>query len=180
MDDRDVRAAVLAILDRQAILDCLLRYARGLDRRDAELLRSVFHPDATDHHGIGKEYHPAAEALLEDWKGRDDERAFSQHVLLNSSIDLDGDLAHVETYFQLLFDLAPLEVGGPPRLRLSGGRYVDRFERRDRQWRIARRVVVSEYTGVMDRIDLPYHRVWADRDATDPSYARPLEGPPAR
>ena len=39
------------LLDRQAILDCVQRYARGLDRHDDELTASAYHGDALDHHG---------------------------------------------------------------------------------------------------------------------------------
>lgn len=33
------------------IRNCLLRYARGVDRLDMELVRACYHPDATDSHG---------------------------------------------------------------------------------------------------------------------------------
>ena len=42
---------VKALLDRQAILDCMRRYCRGVDRRDEALILSVYHPDAIDDHG---------------------------------------------------------------------------------------------------------------------------------
>ncbi len=38
-------------MDREAIRDCLLRYARGVDRFDRELIVSAFHPGAIDVHG---------------------------------------------------------------------------------------------------------------------------------
>ena len=44
-------AEVRELRDRQDILDCLTRYSRGLDRHDSELLASVYHGDAVDHHG---------------------------------------------------------------------------------------------------------------------------------
>ncbi|HBF89936.1 MAG TPA: hypothetical protein DDX09_02110, partial [Hyphomonas atlantica] len=36
---------------REAIRDCLFRYARGIDRADEAMLRSAYWPDGTDHHG---------------------------------------------------------------------------------------------------------------------------------
>jgi hypothetical protein len=39
------------LLDRDHIVRCLQRYARGIDRLDEELYRSAFHPDAFDCHG---------------------------------------------------------------------------------------------------------------------------------
>jgi hypothetical protein len=38
------------LADRKAIRHCLLRYARGVDRIDEDLLRSVYWEDATDEH----------------------------------------------------------------------------------------------------------------------------------
>ncbi len=36
--------AIREFLDRQEILDCIHRYCRGVDRLDAELLASAYHP----------------------------------------------------------------------------------------------------------------------------------------
>lgn len=171
-----MQKALLELVDRQQILDCLYRYARGLDRKDLDLLRSAYHPDATDHHGSLGDYTP--DTLIEDWLLRDADRTFSQHLLLHTSIDLDGDDAHCETQYQLIVGLKPEAARGRPPLSVSGGRYLDRFERRSGEWRIARRVLVSEYATALDPIAKPHHLSWARRDTTDPSYARPLLGPP--
>ena len=40
-----------ALLDKQEIEEVVLRYCRGIDRRDFELVRSCYHPDARDRHG---------------------------------------------------------------------------------------------------------------------------------
>ena len=40
------------LIARQEITDVLHRYCRAVDRRDPDLLRSVYHPDATDDHGV--------------------------------------------------------------------------------------------------------------------------------
>ena len=42
---------ICELWDREAIRDCLHRYARGVDRFDRELILSAFHPDALDEHG---------------------------------------------------------------------------------------------------------------------------------
>src|SRR5579872_4652425 len=39
------------VADRQEIYDCLVRFCRGVDRFDRELMMSAFHPDAIDDHG---------------------------------------------------------------------------------------------------------------------------------
>ena len=39
------------IIDREEIRDLMLRYSRGVDRGDWEMVRAVYHPDARDDHG---------------------------------------------------------------------------------------------------------------------------------
>lgn len=178
MLDEPLEQALRELVDRQAITDCLNRYARGLDRKDLDMLRSAYHDDAVDHHGAMGDYSP--DSLIEDWLIRDGERVFSQHLLVNTSIDLDGDQAHAETYFQLVIEIGADVRPGDPRLSVTGGRYVDRFERRSGQWRIARRAVVVEYKAALDSMpDHPGRLMWSRRSKDDPSYARPLLGPPA-
>ena len=48
----DLKRDVRKLLDKQEIYEVLCRYCRALDRGDEKLLRSVYHPDAIDHHGI--------------------------------------------------------------------------------------------------------------------------------
>lgn len=40
------------LLDRQAIYDVMMRYCRGVDRFDADLITSAYHPDARDDHTV--------------------------------------------------------------------------------------------------------------------------------
>jgi hypothetical protein len=165
---------VRLIQDREAILDCLYRYSRGLDRHDAEALFSVYHADAIDDHGsfLGPpdEFVPWAHALHEKgWVAH-------THFISNPRIELDGDIAHVESY--VLFVLRRTDGAG---VDLGGGRYLDRFERRDGEWRIAARKHVVEWRteGKDTLFGSANHHVTAyetgTKDRTDPSYLRPLE-----
>ena len=51
MDD-GATAVLRELLDRQEIHDCLMRYSRGVDRLDPDLIRSAYHDDAIDDHGM--------------------------------------------------------------------------------------------------------------------------------
>ena len=169
----DSATAIRQILDRQAITDCLLRYTRGADRLDVALLRSAFHDDAIDRVGTDP---GTVDDFLARWLPQQEGRQAQQHYLTNTTIDLDGDVAHVESYFFAIIKLRDGETA-----RLSGGRYADRFERRDGEWKIAVRVVLSEWGVVVDassmtgvaRPDL------SSRDLRDATYLRPLVIPPA-
>ena len=128
------------LLDRQAILDCLHRYTRGLDRHDDELLKSAFHEDAVDHHG---DFVGNARAFIEWSADLHTTQPWSAHMhLLDCNhIDIEGDTAHSECYVSRLprrKDDTAVEIGG--------GRYIDRLERRDGDWKIAARQLVIEWT----------------------------------
>jgi hypothetical protein len=169
----ELLATVRTLADRQAILDCLQRYGRGVDRIDVELIRSAFHPDAVDHHGPVS---GSVDDFLAHWLPLQPEREVNQHHITNHTVELDGDIAHSETYF-LFFG----KRYGDPVMIISGGRYVDRFERRDGIWRIALRVVISEWQAHADGEPTLRLRETLSRgrkDRTDLSYARPLLGVP--
>jgi hypothetical protein len=153
------------LLDRQAIVDCLYRYCRGIDRKDKESLRSTFHDDAVDVHGRGNV--PIEDFAASLWL-RQEGREVAQHFLTNISVDVDGDTAHTESYF-LAVDPEP----GSSDVILIGGRYVDRLERRNGEWRVVTRVTIPEWSTRDLPNGLPVSSV-ARTDREDPSYERPL------
>jgi hypothetical protein len=166
-------AAVRNLSDRSEILDCMMRYARGVDRRDRDVLRSAYHDGAIDNH-VG--FVGEVDDFI-DW-------AFAyhatqtryQHYLLNHTVEITGDTAHAETYY--LFVGTDREPAN--HVTNSGGRYVDRLERRDGRWAIVHRVCVVEWitettsTITDDIVELLSAVQRPTKDRNDPSYARPL------
>lgn len=127
------------------------RYCRALDRADDHLLRSVFHSDATHEHGIFR----GTSAQFCDY-ALETVRALSwtQHFLSNINIDVRGDVAQVESYFLAVHRLARGRPGSgifsghdieADEDILIGGRYLDRFERRNGTWKIAHRHGINEW-----------------------------------
>lgn len=161
-------AALRGLLDRQAIVDCIQRCARGVDRGDEALVRSAYHPDALEDHGA---YIGDVDGLMAFLHAAHRPFDSYQRYVSNSTVELDGDVAHVESYYSCI-----LRRDTTGRLLANGGRYVDRFERRDGEWRIARRVVVMEWEGTMEGGEprFPF-TVEPRRDLDDVSYLRPLE-----
>jgi ketosteroid isomerase-like protein len=129
------------LLDREAIRECMYRYCRGIDRQDEAALRSAYWPDATDRHGP---YQGSASGFI-DWAldklATQGER--SVHNITNLSITLHGAQAAVETYFLAL--QRDRDATGTAREVFLAGRYVDRFEKRGDEWRIAARTVVYDW-----------------------------------
>ena len=167
LDEHEI-AALRGLLDRQAVVDCVHRYARGLDRADDELLASAYHPDAVEDHGA---YVGGVDGLLSFLVMAHQRFDGYQRYVTNTTVDLDGDTAHAESYYFCI--LRRDEKGS---MLANGGRYVDRLERRDGEWRILRRVVVVDWEGSIDGgpprydVNLP-----SKRDRDDVSYVRPLE-----
>jgi len=139
-----VTGPIQVLVDRQAIADVVLRYCRGIDRVDLELVRNCYHPDATDEHGtfLGTrdEYVDWVSRVLTRFTG-------TMHVVANQLVDVDGDDARSETYGIAYHWGEPPD--DPRRNFTTGFRYVDRFARREGQWRIARRVAVREWTHIV-------------------------------
>ena len=161
-------------IDRFEILDCLTRYTRGMDRLDRELARSAYHDGAIDDH-VG--FVGGVEEFL-DWAfGYHGGQVRHQHYLANQSIELDGNQAHVETYY--MFVGTERDPAAP--LTVFGGRYVDRFERRDDKWGITVRLCLVEWatdpTSLLPEgaTDMLVATGTVARDRTDSSYERPLQ-----
>jgi ketosteroid isomerase-like protein len=145
------------LADRAQIQDVMLRWCRAIDRLDLEAIRSVFHPGATDNHGM---YNGDIDGLVK-WIGeRHKGIPFSMHSIANMTIEFGGpDTAVVETY---CFAVQRYSAdGGSSLTQLSGGtsgkagsatdlmafgRYIDRFERKNGEWRIQKRTMVYDST----------------------------------
>lgn len=175
-----LEAMVRELYDKQKIREVVTRYCRGVDRMDRDLFLSAYHPDAIDDHG----FVVAGPEEFWAWVNNYHTRAQSthQHIITNHSCELDGDVAHCETYW--LF--AALDPNGK-NLSIGGGRYIDRMEKRQGEWRIATRKCVPDWGGqpVDAQISPQARAMLAEsgkvaRDASDCSYERPLTVPAER
>lgn len=180
MRDEDLDRRLRELVDRQEIHDCIVRYCRGVDRLDAELLTSAYHPDAIDDHGLFVGTPDAFAAYFIAFHGEN--QTATQHIITNHHCELDGETAHCETYW--LF--AGMNREGP-ELSLGGGRYIDRMERREGRWAIAARKCLYDWQGKPGDYSLPPEVLEtmrgagaATRDRDDASYERPLRIDPRR
>jgi ketosteroid isomerase-like protein len=170
----DSDAILRRLLDESEIRAVLARYARGIDRMDFDEVRACYHEDATDAHGG---YNGDIDGFIGHslkWADRVESKT---HVFGQSTIELDGDSAWVESYCLCLLRMKP-ENGGPPSDRLANIRYVDLFERRDGVWRIARRKLVHSPSR-LDPVEIPVplaeQAMLARMGTVDPSYDRSPE-----
>ena len=168
-------ALLEALKSRAEIAEVVLRYVRAIDRCDEALLRSCFHADARHSHG-------SFEGASSDFCGLAmllcRQVVATHHQLGPPSIELAGDTAFVETYFTShhRFGEVPPAGGRAHEDRFMGGRYVDRFERRDGVWKIAERRGINEWLRYEAASDRGFWDVASERrgrrDQSDPVYQR--------
>jgi hypothetical protein len=132
-------AALEAELARRSDLDevqaVLARYTRAVDWLDDRLLATVFWDDAQIDYGFfrgaAREFRPL---LMEIERGL----GKRWHSAPNVSVVLHGDVAEATSY-QLSISSVPGDPAPQTRLMCAAGYYLDRFERRQGRWGIARR-----------------------------------------
>ena len=127
------------VVDKAQIVECTARLARGEDRRDADLIRASWWPDATYDYGV--QNGSFAEYLAWVVPGADAIKN-TQHVLGQCHCELAGNTAKVETH---VISYHRVDMGAGDQDTVIGGRYLDSFEKRDGEWRIARRVMLYDW-----------------------------------
>lgn len=134
--ERDVDLA----LSRQALHELTMAYCRGADRADEALLASVFHDDATVVAGAFNGKAPQFARDVTKQIRENLKRVF--HSVANEWFQIAGDRAVGESY---AIAVATVTVDGKDMDAITGGRYLDRFERRGGTWKIAERVFVQDW-----------------------------------
>lgn len=131
------RQALDALLAKDALRDLATRYARAIDRRDQALLRSVYHDDAIDDHGVV--FCDSAALFIARQPEIMAPFAITAHYLCNQSYRIEGDRADGEIYF-IAYHRTDAPDGGSHII--ASGRYLDNYERRGAEWKIAHRRLV--------------------------------------
>lgn len=127
--------AVQLLLDREAIRDVILRYARNVDRRDWGGLAGCFTPDVSGN--FGGQWRDNREDLIAFISGVEYFHT-TQHMMGNSFIEVDGDTASLESYAMLTHH-GVNDDGSEWQFNPSGGRYVEKLVRTSEGWKIRQR-----------------------------------------
>ncbi|KRB85487.1 hypothetical protein ASE00_01440 [Sphingomonas sp. Root710] len=141
----DFEQVVAELKARQDIHDLLVRYCRGVDRCDTEMIRSCFHEDGWDNHGFFDG--PAMEFAEQAAQSLATRFTSTHHFMTNEHVEIDGDTARSET---CNLTILRAEAEGRKSDTLAWSRYLDRIERRDGVWKIAHRTLVSDGTHVIE------------------------------
>ncbi|MGI9622680.1 MAG: nuclear transport factor 2 family protein [Acidimicrobiales bacterium] len=128
---------------KAAIEDALHSYCRGIDRCEPEAIKAAFHEDgelvdygSAERQLAGPFAEYAAKKLHETYIA-------TQHRITNTKIERSGDNALAETYI-LAFHVQ--ETSDGKVLHTFNGRWLDTFERRNGDWRIAERVLRMDWS----------------------------------
>lgn len=161
------------LLDRIALTDLVMRYCRGIDRRDYALVRSLYHDDAIDDHGQmfcggPDDYVAWLPRVMANWD-------MTIHSISNSLFAIEGDRAEGEHYAMAFHR----SHGPEARELIIWGRYLDQYARRDGVWKFLKRQLVFDH-GTIRPVDAEGMAVLgADApngtaDEHDPSWAMHL------
>ncbi|MCV0394916.1 MAG: nuclear transport factor 2 family protein [Rhizobiaceae bacterium] len=137
MDDKTA-AALRDLLVKERLHELEMAYCRGIDRRDPELIRSIYFDDCVEDHG-------------EAWQGTGSEWVdyifsgyllqfeVTAHYVMNEWYKVDGERAQGETH-RVSYHRRPNgeEVS-------AGSRTFNRYECRNGVWKIAYRGVTRDW-----------------------------------
>ena len=160
------------LLDKEEIKELVNLYCRAADRHDHELMRSLYHEDAIDDHGS------FFKGLAMDFIDRLPEIQAAMEILHHNvtthCIELNGVEAEGEVYI-LAFHKVVKEDSAFDIL--IGGRYFDRYSKRNGVWKFAERAVVADWATVHDpsTVDLSHPMIdgayLGCPGSKDPSYS---------
>ena len=140
---------------RARIEDSLRSYCRGIDRLHAPSIEAAFHPGAVlDDYGAEPFMIEAFVPYVLESLAR--QFVATQHRLSNITVNVDGDSALAESYV-LATHVAEHDTGRT--MYTFTGRYIDRFENRDGDWRIVHRSLRNDWSSVEqmgDKMSGPY------------------------
>jgi len=173
MSNEELNKNVQYLLDRTVILDCVSQHARAHDRHDVEMLIVSYHEDGVDEHGFA--INPGPEYV--GWANEAHATGSLLHTLniTTHNCDINKNEAYCESYV-----MVALLNNDDETARIISGRYIDRLEKRNREWKIALRrttvdVLLSGDASILKAPmfhDQGYNK--GMRDKADISYQRPL------
>jgi len=157
------QTTLATLLAKEEIRELAMLYSRGVDRKDIELLRTLYAKDATDHHG--KYFSGAAEDYFRFLEKAFPHMRMSGHFICNHLVSVDGDEGEGEVY-ALAYHVVPDRNGGYVE-DFKAVRYIDRYRKEHGRWKFAQRVVEFDHESVRPA---PTPEGPMPSPAADPSY----------
>ena len=158
------------LVARQQIYDALMRFCGGVDRLDMDLVLSAYFPNARENHG---EFNGPVEEFAKWLTARHQGHVYSSsHMITNHTVKFAGGVAYSESYVLVI---ERKDINGAPADLTATARYLDRFENRNGEWKIAQRLVVYDNSRIDPVSPALLHRkpngVSGRQDRLDPAYS---------
>lgn len=136
-------AELVALLDEMACRKVIGRYGSALDWRDEAALASTVWPDAVIDYGFFK---GSGEEFVQAFMPIERAAGRPFHILVTEQLDVRTPFAQAESLgFSLTFENP---AAGVKTVRQYWGRYLDRLEKRGKEWKIIQRTYIAH--GVFD------------------------------
>lgn len=156
--------ALATLIAKDSIRELALLYSRGVDRKDAALLRTLYTNDATDTHG--DTFDGTAEDYIQFLERAFPYMKYSGHHICNHLISVNGNEGQGEVY-AIAMHILPDGSGGLIEDMMCV-RYLDNYRKEsDGRWRFAKRVVTYD----MRRQQAADDPRLPERENGDPSYS---------
>jgi hypothetical protein len=132
--------ALATLVAKDEIRELAMLYSRGVDRKDIELLATLYTADGTDAHG--EYYRGSAAGYIQFLAESLPRLAYSGHHICNHLISVSGQSAEGEVYV-VAYHVIPDGAGGFVE-NIQNVRYLDRYRKDGGRWKFASRDVVFD------------------------------------
>ncbi len=139
----DLESQLQVLLDKQAIYELICAYCNAADRHDNEKMRSLYHADALDDHASF--FKGLAMDFIDKLPDIQVPMEILHHNVTTVNLKLDGDHAEGEVYL-IAFHKIRTDDGALDLL--IGGRYFDKYQKRDGIWKFSHRAVVADWANL--------------------------------
>ena len=163
--------ALQEMLDEFQLRKLVHAYCRAVDRGDFATLRELYHHDAVDAHGAFST--DSADDFVDELAAARPYIRSMQHNITTVNFAIEGNFAEGEVYTIATHTFKARERDVDV---VVGGRYLDKYDKRDDTWKILKRTIVTDWAHVIDPslVDLS-HPITRDTlkgspDADDPSH----------
>ena len=133
------------VIAKQAIQELVVRYCRAVDRRDFDILHTLYHKDGIDEHGAM--YSGSASGYIAWLPTVLAGMQCTSHSVTNHLIHVQGHQAEGEVYCTA-YHLTAASAEHPATEIIIGGRYLDKYVFDDGRWQFMHRKIVMDWNQI--------------------------------
>ena len=140
------------LLAKDAIRELALKYCRAADRHDAEAMRELYHGDALDDHG--SYFSGLAMEFIDRLPEIQAPMTILHHNVTTHNIVLDPDNENDAEGEVYILAMHQAETDSGLIDFIIGGRYLDKYQRRDGVWKFSHRAILADWCKLQSPSDI--------------------------